>query len=93
MATLDLSWPPFLDSLTDNPKLAFEQFYREACELLRNHPPSPMRDLDQETRADLIQDIMLYCLGNDARVLASYRNSGRPFKSWFYAIACHRTLD
>lgn len=88
-----MSWPPFLDLLDQEPKKAIEQFSRETVEFLKNHPPNPLRDLDRDERHEVIQDVVIYCIENDGRVLRTYSDCGRPFRSWLYTLASHRAID
>lgn len=87
------TWPSFLDLLDSDPDRAFEEFYRLACEVLHSMPPRPMRDLSNEDRQDLTHDIVYHCVKHEFRVLRQYRDRGKPFTVWLYAIAHNRALD
>jgi RNA polymerase sigma factor (sigma-70 family) len=87
------SWPAFLDLLDSDADHAFEQFYRLAIEALTTIPPRPMRGLSGEDRQDLMHDVIYHCVADGFRVLRQYRDRGKPFVAWLYAIAHNKALD
>jgi len=89
----DLSWPPFLDLLNNDPDTAFADFYRFAVTTLTSTPPRPMRSLNQDDCQDLIHDIIYHCVKDNFRVLRQYAHRRKPFAAWLYAIAHNLCLD
>lgn len=85
--------PPFLTCLDSEPNRAWEEFYDFAWKLLVSHPPPVFRDLSQESRDDLISEIVLDCRANNFRLLRTYENRGLPFSAWLARIAKNRAID
>lgn len=86
-------WPAFLDRLDTDPDKAWEEFYVFAWRLVRLRTPVVFRTLSEEDQADLLEDVLQDLQQDNFRQLRSYRNLGRPFAAWFWAVLRNRTLD
>ncbi len=86
-------WPSFLNGLDGNSARAFRDFYNFAWRLLTLSPPRALRDLSPQDREDVISEIILHCLKDDARVLRTYSNHGRPFARWLLVVAQCKAVD
>lgn len=90
---LEISSPSFLSLLDDHPSLAFEQFYRFAERAFEHCPPSSARNLDWQSRKDLLHDIVYHCVRDDFRVLRLYKDQSRSFAGWLYIVAHRVAVD
>jgi RNA polymerase sigma factor (sigma-70 family) len=88
-----MSWPPFLDLIDDDPKKAFELFYRFAYRELTAIPPRPMRVLNPDDQQDLIHDIIYHCVRDSFKVLRQYKDVGKSFGAWLYRVAHNKALE
>lgn len=84
--------PGFFHLMDEDPKAAFEAFYRMAVAQLRTCPPLPLRTVDAGDRLDLIHEVVVHCCRDDFRVLRSY-DRRRRFDIWFDFVARNRILD
>ena len=87
------AWPDFLDELDTHPQRAAEAFYRFTFRLIQVAPPRVLNQLDQGDRDDLVQDVVVYCIRDDFRVLRTYKDVGKPFAAWLFFMIRNRVLD
>ena len=79
--------PRFLELIDSDPTLAMELFWKSAQQQLRTCPPSVMKSVPLDDRADVIQDVIVHCIKDNFRVLRMYTDEGKPFAAWFMQTA------
>jgi DNA-directed RNA polymerase specialized sigma24 family protein len=89
----DQSWPVFLGLLDSDPRRAWEGFYRFVQSFVAVQPPPELVSIPESDRKDLVEDVVVYCVDNDFRVLRRYHDTGHEFAGWFYVLVKRRALD
>jgi RNA polymerase sigma factor (sigma-70 family) len=54
--------------------------------------PGILRTMDNDTREDIIQEVLVHCWKDDCVTLKKYDPSKGAFASWFYKVAYRKTL-
>jgi DNA-directed RNA polymerase specialized sigma24 family protein len=84
-------YPSFLRLLgTADQSSAIAEFGRCAQHWLKQNPTKCMRTSSPERRDDVIGDVVLRLIENDAARLRNYKDQGRPFFAWLLTVAENR---
>lgn len=80
-------YPPFLRLLDSDNERALAEFGNHARRWLISYPSPCLRSLSTEEREEVVSDVILHLIKDDARRLRSYEDRGRPFHAFLRTVA------